>query len=292
MNDSDQLSLYLCGLLAACVLLLALIQWRSHRAQALLALAFAAVTGGVAAALGGKSHEALGLLAIGTVLAALAGARARTQLVTDRPAPTGRIHLFGVVSVLTAAGVLRFVNLGGFPDFIHGEENIWTWTVATRWFSAERPWPITWYFKGVPVSYYQEWPFFKLFGLNYVAPRYEVAFFGLLAVGLFYLMTRLMFGPRTGLVASVFMATSMVALAASRAAFVQSHVLFWIVATFTTYAYAVDLEAAVVVCPDGNLRGAGFADISDLSQRDTSLGSPLRPLRPVRPADASAACSA
>ena len=143
-------------------------------------------------------------------------------------------------TVLLVAGLLRFVGLGRFPLGIHGEENVWTWQVATVLFSDERPWPTTWYFAGVPVSYFQEWPFFKLFGLNYIAPRYEVAFFGTVAVGLFYILAKKLTSTRPALLATVLLATSMVGLASSRGAFVQSHVLFWTILAYLLYISAVD----------------------------------------------------
>jgi hypothetical protein len=156
-----------------------------------------------------------------------------------------------VAAVLVAAVGLRLIGLEKFPDFIHGEESLWTWVAGTSLFSDERPWPSNWITHQVPVSYYQAWPFFEIFGLDYYAARYSVAFWGSLSTVLFYVPARRLAGPLGAIVATAFFATSMVTLAASRAAYVQGPILFWTVVTLLVYVEAQKRESLLFALMTG-----------------------------------------
>jgi hypothetical protein len=213
------------------------------RGRAVRPLAVAGFAVAVLLSLGGSF-----VLAAVVAVAAFIGLLAYEWRQRGLPLPAGetlplrlsRVEAVALAGVLVLAVLLRFVALDDFPATIHGEENIWTWTVATALFSDERPWPIDWYMNGVPVSYGMEWPFFKIFGLEYVSARYAVAFFGTAAVVLMFPLARAIAGTKAALVATLLLATSIAGLAASRGAFVQSYVLFWTVLTVALYVYAVE----------------------------------------------------
>lgn len=254
----DSYSVLAVLIFSATALVFSLAQGRDGRRRTLLATALAAAALGTWVALDHRATLATTLLISAAAAIAIVSlaTRAESPLGQDK-GPIGRKEWALLISIVVGAGLLRFSGLDRFPDFIHGEENIWTWQVARKLFSTDHPWPISWYSKGVPVSYAQEWPFFRVLGLSYVAPRYEVAFFGTLTVGLFYFLARTVAGVRIALFSTVLLATSMVALAASRAAFVQSHVLFWTVAAYYLYVQAVERRSPLLYLLTGGTLALG-----------------------------------
>ena len=250
----SELSLIAAAAFVACVAV-AMAVWR--RQQATRAAAVAAGASLLIAGTWLALHEGNWLAAL--LICAGVGALAVAGLQeTQQDQGRGHFALFELAvaaPIFISSAALRFIDITHFPGFIHGEESFWTWISGTYWFSNERPWPVDQYTTGVPVSFYLEWPFFKLFGVNFYAPRYEVAFLGTLSVILIYLAGRRVAGPWTGLTAAVFLSTSMVSLAGSRAAFVWGHALFWTVLTLFLYAetlerrsVALSIVTGIVLC--------------------------------------------
>ncbi|HXH21770.1 MAG TPA: glycosyltransferase family 39 protein, partial [Dehalococcoidia bacterium] len=99
--------------------------------------------------------------------------------------------------------------------------------------------------------YLMAWPFFKVLGLDYYAARYSVAFWGTLGAVLFFFASRSLAGARAALVATAFFATSMVTLAASRAAYVQGPILFWTVVVLLLYVEAQKRRSLVLALLTG-----------------------------------------
>jgi len=205
-----------------------------------------AIAGGSWLTLTQGTMKAAILLALGVALLTAANWLCRNKALDSSTHLQWRAELVVVIAILVGAAALRFTKLESFPDFIHGEESLWTWISATASFSNETPWPVNGVTSGVPVSFWMEQPFFRFHGLDYYTPRYAMAFYGTLASALFYLVGRTLIGPRAAIVALIFFATSMVTLASSRAGYVQGPVLFWSIVAVLLYVQAVKSRSVIL----------------------------------------------
>lgn len=128
--------------------------------------------------------------------------------------------------VLAIALFTRFYLLGLVPYGVEGDESSWALQVAETLArtDGQRPYP----FSLMPTSFWMQEIFYHLFGISIVTARWEVALFSVVATILFYVALREMINIPVALIATYLLGISLVDLAASRQAHVETHVKIWI----------------------------------------------------------------
>ena len=164
--------------------------------------------------------------------------------------------LFALVAVVIVFGRLYLV--GDYPYGLEGDESKWTWEAGHIFYSDERPEGASYHLKYLPVSFYQERIFFELFGMDFMSPRYEVAFFSILATFLFYLLVRQLANVPVALIATLLLAASTVDLSASRVALVESHIKIWVILSYLLFVLALGRRSILLLLLTGGVLTLGL----------------------------------
>ncbi len=141
--------------------------------------------------------------------------------------------------VLAVAFLARFAAINRVPYGIEGDESKWTYETAAEMIAGQHLGSSEYHLKYLPVSFYAEAIFFRLFGLDFLSARYEVAFFSFLAMIFFYLLVREVADVPVALVATFLLSVSIVDVSASRLALVESHIKFWLILSYFSLFYAL-----------------------------------------------------
>jgi len=152
--------------------------------------------------------------------------------------PPWEAPLFLLLIALTIYG--RFYALGAVPYGIEGDEGKWTHE-AVQLGILGKPDPSGEYHRdALPVSFYLQTPFHRLFGPSLFAARFTVALLSVLASAIFYLLLRRLGPlPLAGL-ATYLLAVSIFDISASRLANVESFVKLWAVLPLALVAWAIE----------------------------------------------------
>lgn len=93
-----------------------------------------------------------------------------------------------------------------------------------------------------PVMIYSAVPFIALFGLSEFSVRLVAAFYGVLTVGVIFLLTRKLFNKDVAILASLFLAVSPWHVHLSRVGFEMTPAVFF--TTLTTYLFLISLQSS------------------------------------------------
>lgn len=145
----------------------------------------------------------------------------------------------GLAAVLGVTVLLRLWRFGNVPYGIEQDEGAWTWEIGHQFFSDLRPAGTTYHFTSFPVGFFEGGLFLRLFGLDMFSARFEVLFFSLLATVLFYLLVRRLISVPVALIATFFLAISVIDISASRVALFEAKVKFWVILSYFLFFWAL-----------------------------------------------------
>ena len=146
---------------------------------------------------------------------------------------------------IAAAGVigltilLRAWRIGDIPFGIEQDEGLWTWEIAHQFFSDLRPVFTTFHYESFPVGFFQGAIFLKVFGLSMTSVRIEMLLFNVVASVLFYLLVRRLISVPVALIATFFLALSVLDISAGRIAVFESKIKFWVILTLFLFYWGV-----------------------------------------------------
>ena len=147
--------------------------------------------------------------------------------------------------VIAAAGVIGLTTLfrawriGDIPFGIEQDEALWTWEIAHQFFSDLRPVLTTFHYESFPAGFFQGAIFLKIFGLSMTSVRIEMLFFNVIASVLFYLLVRRLISVPVALIATLFLALSVLDISAARIAVFESKVKFWVILSLLLFYWGV-----------------------------------------------------
>ncbi|MBI3763046.1 MAG: glycosyltransferase family 39 protein, partial [Chloroflexi bacterium] len=139
-----------------------------------------------------------------------------------------RAEMTLLLLVAAIAVTARFYNAGNKPYGLEGDETKW---VMQSYFSTILDVPrgdFGHHFQYLPVSFYLQGLAMRLWGINFLAPRYLNALLSALSVLLLYFTARRAIGPPVALTAAFLYAVSFTALSAGRQALHNTHIEFWV----------------------------------------------------------------
>lgn len=172
---------------------------------------------------------------------------ARTRLASDlerglRSArPNWEIPLVLLILALTAYG--RFYALESVPYGIEGDEAKWTSEAVNLGILGEPDSSGEYHRDALPISFYLQIPFHRLFGTSLISARATVAFLSVLASLMFYLLLRRIAPLPLAALATYLLAVSIFDISASRLANVESFVKFFGILPLTLLAWAISLRS-------------------------------------------------
>ncbi len=179
------------------------------------------------------------LVVLGFLLWAVLG-RERIQKYINQPIPVSRsLEIVLVIIVTALATFSRLYQLPTIPYGIEGDEAKWTAEIVDLGLRGEVDLTGLYHRDALPVSFYMQILFHKLFGPSIFSARLEVAVFSILATLVFYLLLRQLTSIPLALLASWLLSASIFDISASRLANVESHVKLWPILTLALLAWAV-----------------------------------------------------
>jgi len=133
---------------------------------------------------------------------------------------------FGLVFAVVL--VTHFYLLGRAPYGVEGDESSWALRVADALNRTEPQMPYP--FAQMPTTFWVQSASYQLFGMSIESARLGVALLSLVGTVLFYLAVREMINVPVALIATYLLGVSLIDLAASRQAHVETYVKVWIMA--------------------------------------------------------------
>ena len=176
---------------------------------------------------------------------------ARSRL-TDILQPSGRWRWEWVL-VLVILGVTAYARLYAFPQLpygVEGDEKNWTSEVVHIMIDGRSDFSGEYHYSGMPVSFYMQMPFHRLFGAGVNSARLAVIFYSILgSLAFFWLLRQIAPLPIAG-IGSFLLGVSIADISASRLANVESHTKFFPLLTLTLLAFAIGKRRweAYLVC--------------------------------------------
>lgn len=208
------------GLLAISLTLAALGQWMVG-ANGLLAAKFA-----------------YGVAVIGFVIwAILSRKRVRADL-EHVASPPRWMEIAFLVGLFALTAYARLYAFPAVPYGIEGDEAKWTAEAVNVMLDGRVDSSGEYHRDALPVSYYLEAMFFRLFGANIFSARLEVIVTSIIATLVFYWLVRQMAPFPLAMLGSYMLASSIFDISASRLANVESHVKLWPILALALLAYA------------------------------------------------------
>ena len=144
-----------------------------------------------------------------------------------------------LAAVLGVTVVLRVWRFGDVPYGIEQDEGLWAWETSHQFFSDLRPRSTTFHFESFPVGFFQGAVFLRLFGMSMYSARLELLFFSLMSAVLFYLLVRHLISVPVALIATFFLGISVIDVSASRTAFFEAKIKFWVILSYSLFFWAL-----------------------------------------------------
>lgn len=170
---------------------------------------------------------------------------ARTRLKRDlEPAsvkPAWELLLILLLLALTVFG--RFYALASIPYGIEGDEAKWTSEAVNLVIRGEPDISGEYHRDALPVSFYLQTPFHRLFGASLLSARATVALLSVLASLIFYWLLRKLAPIPLATLAAYLLSVSIFDISASRLANVESFVKLWGILPLALLAFALQKRA-------------------------------------------------
>jgi hypothetical protein len=181
---------------------------------------------------------AYGVASIGFVIwAILSRKRVRADMEHNAPLPRWMEIAF-LVGLLVLTAYARLYAFPAIPYGIEGDEAKWTAESVNVMINGTPDQSGEYHRDALPVSYYLEAAFFRLFGTNIFSARLEVIVISILATLVFYWLVRQIAPFPLAMLGSYLLSISIFDISASRLANVESHVKLWPILALALLAYA------------------------------------------------------
>ena len=144
-----------------------------------------------------------------------------------------------ILALLTLTLFARFYTLGSVPYGIEGDEAKWTSEAVNLGILGQPDTSGEYHRDALPVSFFLQTPFHRLFGASLLSARATVAFLSVLASLIFYWFLRQLVPIPIAALGTYFLAVSIFDVSASRLANVESFVKLWAVLPFALLALAM-----------------------------------------------------
>ncbi len=178
---------------------------------------------------------------------------ARTRISQDlQPAsikPAAEIIL--LLALLALTSFARFYALDSIPYGIEGDEAKWTSEAVNLGILGEPDTSGEYHRDALPVSFYLQTPFHRLFGASLLSARATVAFLSVLASLAFYWLMRQIAPVPFAALATFLLSVSIFDISASRLANVESFVKLWAILPIALLAFALQKRAWQVFALSG-----------------------------------------
>ena len=182
--------------------------------------------------------------------------RATKDLFGPLPSPTWEIALFAAALAVTILARVSFLDLQ--PYGIEGDELKWTVEVVRSMVDGQFVEATEYHLASVPVSFYMEALFLRLFGPGIPSARLATVVYSIVASIAFYALARRLAGPRVAWLATFLLGISLLDVSASRLANVESLVKLWPIAGLLALTWALDSRRTVGFVIAGALVGLGL----------------------------------
>lgn len=171
----------------------------------------------------------------------LARHRISLDLAPASTRPAWELPLVIALLALTIFG--RFYALSSVPYGIEGDEAKWTSEAVNLGILGEPDVTGEYHRDALPISFYLQTPFHRLFGVSLLSVRAAVAFLSVLASLVFYWLMRKLAPVPLAALAAYLLAVSIFDISASRLANVESFVKLWAVLPLALLAVALEKRA-------------------------------------------------
>ena len=169
------------------------------------------------------------------------GLQIRRERSNDNPKPAWELPLLLALLALTAFG--RFYALESIPYGIEGDEAKWTSEAVNLGILGEPDVSGEYHRDALPVSFYLQTPFHRLFGASLLSARATVALLSVLASLIFYWLLRKLAPLPLAALATYLLSISIFDMSASRLANVESFVKLWAILPLALLAFALQKRA-------------------------------------------------
>jgi hypothetical protein len=168
----------------------------------------------------------------------------------------GEIALAAIAILVTIAA--RTFFLSRHPYGIEGDELKWTVEVVRSTLDGEYFGGADYHLSSLPVSFFMEAAFIRLFGPGFLSARLAAVVFSIAGSLAFYALVRATIGPRVAWLATFLLGISLLDVSASRLANVESLVKFWPLAALLMLAVALDRRRTSLFLAAGALVALGL----------------------------------
>ncbi len=193
-------------------------------------------------AIGAKDSSApwyYALAGVGILTWAVSARRRLAAALSLEPPPSRALEIFTLFALLILSAYARLVAFPAVPYGYEGDETKWT-AEAVNLMLDGRPDNLGEYHRdAIPVSFYMQAPFHRIFGAGIFSARLEVIFFSVLGCLVFYWLLRQIAPYGLAALASYLLSISIFDISASRLANVESHVKFWPILALALLALAL-----------------------------------------------------
>ncbi|MBN1401654.1 MAG: glycosyltransferase family 39 protein [Anaerolineae bacterium] len=142
-----------------------------------------------------------------------------------------------IVALVLVATFARFYRLDRVPYGIEGDEGKWDVYTAAHMLGQPQL-----AYKDTPYSFWVEALAYRVFGISFMAVRYEVAITSVLATLIFYFMVKRILGVPGAFIAAFLLSISIFDISASRHGNVESHIKLPLILSFACCVYAVETQ--------------------------------------------------
>ena len=189
--------------------------------------------------------------------------RAEDDLFGRRLSHIAEILLFSAALVVTILARATFLSLQ--PYGIEGDELKWTVEVVRSMVDGEFIEATEYHLSSLPVSFYMQALFVRLFGAGILSARLAAVVFSIAAGAAFYALARRLAGARVAWLATFLLGISLLDVSASRLANVESLVKLWPIASLLALAWALDSRRTAGFVAAGALVGLGLLTYDTLA---------------------------
>jgi len=167
---------------------------------------------------------------------------ARPRLVQNLQPESGKPvwEILLVLALLALTAFARFYALESVPYGIEGDEAKWTSEAINLGILGQPDISGEYHRDALPVSFYLQTPFHRLFGANLFSARATVAFLSVVASLAFYWLLRKLAPVPLAALATFLLSVSIFDISASRLANVESFVKLWAILPIALLAFALE----------------------------------------------------
>lgn len=181
---------------------------------------------------------AYGVSILGFILWAWLGRERIKEYLSEKAIPPRQLEIAFLIGLFALAAFARLYAFPAVPYGIEGDEAKWTAEAVNVMLDGRTDSSGEYHRDALPVSYFMQAAFFRLFGAGIFAARLEVIITSILATLILYWLIRQIAPIPLAMLAAFLLSCSIFDITASRLANVESHVKLWPILTLALLAIA------------------------------------------------------